>query len=280
MTLFISVMLPLGAQTRRALLIGLGQYADAEWTRIHGDRDVALIKPLLQKAGFRNIQTLVNHQATKKGIVSAFSRLAAHCRPGDVVYVHFSGHGQQMTDREGDEKDHWDECWIPYDAQLKYGSEDDGRFHLTDDEINRLLGNIRNKVGQKGRILVTVDACHSGDATRGEEGEVYRGTSERFVLPSQNTSSFVRRNPEDWITLSACRDYQRNAEAKTPTGFYGKLTAAICEVLQNGKTLSNGQFYDRICSFFERYRGSLPQTPVMSGTLSAYRITDVLNLKR
>lgn len=281
MTLLFSVSVTIGAQTRRALLIGLGQQADPAWAKIHGDRDVALMKPFLQQAGFRSIRTLVNRQATKAAIVEAFSQLAASCRTGDVVYVHFSGHGQQMTDREGDEKDRWDECWIPYDARMKYGQADDGRLHLTDDEVNRLLQTIRNKVGRTGKILVVVDACHSGDATRGEEGEVFRGVNDRFTLPQEKAVPFTGPNPEEWITLSACRDYQRNAEVKTKDGFFGKLTVAICDVLRsNGQSLSNGQFYDRIRSFFDSHRGSLPQTPVMSGTTSAFRITEVLNLKR
>lgn len=267
------------AHIRRALLIGLGQQADTGWAKIHGDRDVFLMRSFLQQAGFKDIRTLVNGQATKKAIVTAFSNLTLCCRPGDVVYVHFSGHGQQMTDREGDERDHWDECWIPYDARLRYGKEDDGRFHLTDDEVNRLLWLVRRKIGPTGKILVVVDACHSGDSTRGENGEICRGTSDRFVLPVAEPVAFVQRNSEDWITLSACRDYQRNAEIKTEKGFYGKLTLALCHVLKGGGMLTDEQFYKRICSFFDRHQGSLPQTPVISGTTSNCKIADILNFK-
>lgn len=279
MVLLLSASVAVGAQTRRALLIGLGQQADAAWPKIHGDRDVALMKPLLRQAGFRDIQTLVNRQATKAAIVKAFVGLAARCRTADVVYIHFSGHGQQMTDREGDERDHRDECWIPYDACQKYGAADDGRFHLTDDEVNSLLTGICKKVGRKGRIVVVVDACHSGDATRGEEGEIYRGVSDCFMVPLKKDVPFVRQFSEDWITLSACRAYQRNAEIKMQNGFYGKLTAAMSDVFRTGTSMSNEQLYSHICTFFDRYRGALPQTPVMSGTISAYRITEVLNLK-
>ena len=271
---------PVLGQSRRALLIGLGQQADKGWARIHGDRDVYLMKPVLQKAGFRDVRMLVNSQATKQAIVKALTRLAGDCRAGDVVYVHFSGHGQLMTDREGDEEDCWDECWIPYDASLRYGQTDDGSLHLTDDELNVLLLAVRKKVGPKGRILVVVDACHSGDSTRGDEDEVFRGTSDRFVLPQENAVAFVRKNPEEWITLSACRDYQRNAELKTQNGYYGKLTVAVCDALKQGTFQDNSQFYKHIRDFFDRHRGSLPQTPVMSGSTSAFRISDVLNLKK
>ena len=256
-------------------MIGLGKQADKNWTSIHGDRDVALMRPVLQRCGFKDIQVLINHNATKKAIVEAFVRLEKSCKSGDWVYVHFSGHGQLMSDREGDEKDGWDECWIPYDAYMCYGTNDDGRFHLTDDEVNRMLMSVRLKVGSQGKILVVVDACHSGDSTRGGEDEVYRGVSDKFLLPQKKPIIFVRRNEEHWLTLSACRDYQRNAELKTSQGYYGKLTVALCQILREQKPMTNSLLYKRIVSFFNQHRGALPQTPVLSGDLETFRITDM-----
>lgn len=51
------------------------------------------------------VTTLVNQQATKAGIIGAFKRMAASCKQGDVVYIHYSGHGQQITDVHNDETD-------------------------------------------------------------------------------------------------------------------------------------------------------------------------------
>ena len=42
---FLSGTLHGEAQTKRALLIGLGEQADKSWARIHGNRDIALLKP-------------------------------------------------------------------------------------------------------------------------------------------------------------------------------------------------------------------------------------------
>ena len=44
-----------------------------------------------------------------------------------------------------------------------------GEKHLIDDEINVLLTDIRKKIGEEGAMLVVVDACHSGDSSRGED---------------------------------------------------------------------------------------------------------------
>ena len=98
MLFLLSVSLPLQAQTRRALVIGIGQQEDKAWNKINGDKDVPLVQVMLKNAGFKSVTTLVNRQATKVGIVGAFKRMVASCKQGDVVYVHYSGHGQQMTD--------------------------------------------------------------------------------------------------------------------------------------------------------------------------------------
>lgn len=112
--------------------------------------------------------------------------MAASCKQGDVVYIHYSGHGQQMTDVHNDEKDGLDECWIPYDAYRKASATYHGEKHLTDDELNVYLNAIRNKIGAKGKLLVVIDACHSGDGTRGDEDEVVRGVEDTLVVDSLN----------------------------------------------------------------------------------------------
>lgn len=177
----LSLMLSLSAtaQTKRALVIGLGQQEDKEWNKINGDKDVPYVLGYLKKAGFKSVTTLINQKATKAGIVAGFKKMISASKPGDIVYVHYSGHGQQMKDIHNDEADGLDECWIPYDAYRFACAKDHGEKHLTDDEINFYLNAIRKKVGDKGKILVAIDACHSGDATRGEE-EVVRGVEEVF----------------------------------------------------------------------------------------------------
>mgnify|MGYP001522847369 FL=1 len=155
--LLFSLPMQLYAQTKRALVIGLGQQQDKAWNKINGDKDVPFVQAMLKNAGFKSVTTLVNHQATKGGIVGAFKRLASSCKQGDVVYIHYSGHGQQMTDVHNDEKDGLDECWIPYDAYRKANATYHGEKHLTDDELNVYLNAIRHKIGARGKLLVVID---------------------------------------------------------------------------------------------------------------------------
>ena len=298
--LLISLPVQLHAQTKRALVIGLGEQQDKAWNKINGDKDVPFVQAMLKNAGFKSVTTLVNRQATKVGIVRAFKRMTASCKHGDVVYIHYSGHGQQMTDVHNDERDGLDECWIPYDACRKASATYHGERHLTDDELNVYLNAIRNKIGAKGKLLVVIDACHSGDGTRGEDDEIVRGVEDTLVVDSQNVrglyetfeaikSFFMGDNgkenvintkakprAERWITISACRSDQVNIEMKKPT--VGKLTYALWKELKNIDKVGNDEFMKRIRKFVNRNTCSRPQQPEMTGEdINKYNITDILS---
>lgn len=276
------------AQTRRALVIGLGQQEDKTWEKINGDRDVPYVEEMLKNAKFRvgNVKKLVNQQATKSNIVFAFEQLAGYCKTGDIVYVHFSGHGQQMKDVHNDEKDGLDECWIPYDAYRKPCEKDRGEKHLTDDEVNHFLNVIREKIGDTGKMLVVIDACHSGDGTRGEDKEVVRGVEDVFeavksflwssssAKDNKVVNPNARENKERWITLSACESDQVNIEMKNP--IVGKLTYAIYNKVKEVTDNDNIDFFRRLQMFVNSNTSSRPQYPVMTGETEKYRITDII----
>ena len=292
------------AQTKRALVIGLGEQQDKVWNKINGDKDVPFVQAMLKNAGFKSVTTLVNRQATKTGIVGAFKRMTASCKHGDVVYIHYSGHGQQMTDVHNDERDGLDECWIPYDAYRKASATYHGERHLTDDELNVYLNAIRNKIGAKGKLLVVIDACHSGDGTRGDgtrgDDEIVRGVEDTLKVDSLNArglyetfeaikSFFMGDNgkgnvintkakplAERWITISACRSDQVNVEMKSPA--VGKLTYALWKELKNSDKVNNDEFIRRIRKFVNRNTSSRPQQLEMTGEdINKYNITDILS---
>lgn len=261
----------LQGQTRRALVIGLGEQLDTNWSKINGDKDVYYVKKMLQKCGYKDINTLVNKQATKSRIVSAFKSLSSRCKAGDVVYIHYSGHGQQVTDVNGDE-DNWDESWVPYDAYLKYCKKDKGEKHLIDDEVYQLLMSIRNKIGPKGKLLVVVDSCHSGDSSREAPNEndsiIFRGALNRFVIPVAKKTK-TSRMTERWLTLSACKSGQLNQEFVKPQ--VGRLTYILYLLMEQGHVNM-----EKIEKMMLKYPTQLRQTPTLTGEKELYNISDFL----
>lgn len=274
--LFSSIPLSVNAQTKRALVIGIGEQLDPSWGKINGDKDVPLVLELLKESGFnkKNIVKLINSQATKYNIVKSFKDLAKIAKTNDIIYVHFSGHGQRVTDVNGDESDGWDEAWIPYDAYRKYCDHDKGEKHLIDDEIYLYLSDIKKKIGNKGKILVVVDACHSG--TSSYENELFdidakpitRGVMDNFFLPTK-TFSLSSKSPERWLTLSACKSFQYNQELNNPR--VGILTYAIYMLHKKGRiTIKEIEDYVKL------NKGPLPQTPILTGEVNKYKISDIL----
>ncbi len=128
------------AAERWAIVVGIGNYPQSSgWRLINGDKYLGLVVPMLKKNGFPvgHITILANEQATKENIKNAIHTLLANLRSGDIVYFHFSGHGQLVTDVNGDEGDYgYDESIVPYDAASKYDFNGyKGQNHLVDDEL-------------------------------------------------------------------------------------------------------------------------------------------------
>lgn len=225
------------AQEKRALLIGIGDYpVEYGWNKIHGQNDVSIIRETLIKQGFSsdNIAELVDADATFDNIMSAFQSLLESSDKNDVVYLQFSGHGQRITDADGDETDRFDEAWIPYDAHKIYRQGlYEGEKHITDDFLNEYLTRLRFKVGYGGKIVVIADACHSGSGSRGlgdDEDVCKRGSGETFVIPKEAANVIRKEKPVDWLFVAACKSYQSNYEYKDERGnYYGSLSYSIAK---------------------------------------------------
>lgn len=167
------------------LIIAIGNYpSKTGWSSISSLNDVPLIKQAFIDQGFleKNISQLIDEQATKVGIIKAIENLKSRLKPGDIVVIHYSGHGQQIFDDNGDEIDGKDEALVPYDAWVKYTFNYKGENHLRDDELGNIIANFRNALGSKGQLLFILDSCHSGSTTRGRKA---RGGQATFA-------------PDDW----------------------------------------------------------------------------------
>ena len=220
------------AQNKMALVVGIGDYPkESGWCKIHGDNDITIITEMLEENGFEQVQILSNKAATKQVIMEALNNLAKKASLGDVVYIHFSGHGQQITDLDGDEPDGYDEAWIPYDACKTYSETYHGQNHIVDDELFDFLNQLRANVGDMGKIIVVSDACHSGSGSRGDEDiDVVRGVQDKFELPNERAMNGVTRESITWLFVAACKSYQNNFEYRDERGnYHGMLSYLLWE---------------------------------------------------
>ena len=241
-------------QTRRALVVGISDYpqtGENAWAVIHGVNDADLVTSVLKKQSFK-VTKVCDKAATADRIRSELNKLVMECKKGDIVYLHFSCHGQPFEDIDGDEEDGWDESIIPYDAKMVYQKgKYEGTNHITDDELNTYFQKLRKAVGEKGMICVVIDACHSGGSSRGEEDEetqmFVRGTKNAFSPSGKDFRPRINAKgnfqiPKDTdsgniVILEACRSYQSNYEIKESGKYYGSLSYYVSQVLEQ-KALS------------------------------------------
>jgi hypothetical protein len=99
---------------------------------------------------------LSDKRAMKQAILDGLKGLIAKSGAGDALVFHYSGHGSQVRDTEGDElADGLDEIICPWDFDW------DGTF-IKDDDFAGIFGELK-----KGTSLeVILDSCHSGTGTR------------------------------------------------------------------------------------------------------------------
>ena len=246
------------SQVRRAFVVGISNYnksaevskSDNEWGNIHGANDIVLLTPTLKKQGFK-ITSLSNKAATANNIRNGLKSFASNCKPNDIVYIHFSCHGQPVEDLNGDEEDGWDEAIIPIDAYKYYKKGVyEGKKHLLDDQLNTYVKKLRDKIGPTGILYVVIDACHAGTSSRAND-ETVRGTKVGFTYhnkvfkPSANKKSHYKIAPSakqsHVLYLEACRPDQVNMEIKVADKRYGPLSYNIAQALQAKPLSTNAE---------------------------------------
>lgn len=240
------------AQRKRAFLVGISHYDIAltayQWNDINGVEDINLLSPILTKQGFI-LTTLLDSQSTYDNITSQLNQFIRKTKKGDIVYLHFSTHGQPVEDLNGDEEDGWDEAIVPIDAYKMYRKGIyEGKRHLLDDQLNGYVKQLRGKIGNTGFLYVVIDACHAGTSSRAND-ETVRGTKVGFSYnnkvfkPSMQKNSHykIEANPQlsNVLFVEACRPDQVNTEINVAGKRYGPLSYNIAQALASTPLSAN-----------------------------------------
>ncbi|KAI0190726.1 caspase domain-containing protein [Xylaria flabelliformis] len=146
---------------RKALLVGINYFGQRGQLRgcINDVRNMSSY--LAEHFGYKREDMVIltddqqnpMSQPTKQNLLRAMHWLVKDARPNDSLFFHYSGHGGQTKDLDGDEEDGYDEVIYPVDFR-QVG-------HITDDEMHRIM--VRPL--QAGvRLTAIFDSCHSGTA--------------------------------------------------------------------------------------------------------------------
>jgi len=207
-------------------------------------------------------------QPTRQNIIDAMHWLVKNARAHDSLVFHYSGHGGQTKDLDGDEEDGFDEVIFPLDFKTA--------GHLVDD----LMHDIMVKPLPPGcRLTAIFDSCHSGSAldlpytysTSGrvkdinialELGEDTLGGAQGYQVNDVNglTNAFkglviqagkkgrkkrrarqIKRSPADVISWSGCKDSQTSADTYEAGTATGAMSYAFMKALKKNRNLSYQQ---------------------------------------
>jgi WD40 repeat protein len=191
--------LPKGAQLH-VLTIGISVYNEerAKSLRLQfAERDateLALTLTNTQGSLYTEVwpQALVDAKASKDSINRALMTMRSLMTKGrgDLAVVHFSGHGAQVDDKL---------YLLPYDVDAR----DPGGIQSTGFSVDDLRGHLLH-LAALGRVLVLLDACHSGAITMDGSAlsmnatELYLGLAAAnvMVLTSSAGNELSQERPE------------------------------------------------------------------------------------
>lgn len=224
------------ASTKRALLIGIQDYKGSGLKSLKGpNNDLELIKQvLIDRFEFqeKNIIKLMDRQASHTGLEKAFSDFAKLIKEGDFVYIHYTGHGSQTPDKNGDEHPRvHDQTWVCYGSRTDAATGKD-QFDIIDDELFEWLIPIFEKTEH---VIFVSDSCNSASVTRGE-GPTVRGVPIDNREYPFGKEQFKQPDFKNGIRIGAVQDVGDAYEARFNDGkTYGVFTWYWAKVLQQAQ---------------------------------------------
>ncbi len=164
---------------------------------------------------------LTNELATRQAIIDGFQKHLCKASSKDVVLFYYAGHGSFEPSPEAfriKDSDRQIETLVCYDSRTKQGRD------LADKELSYLIEQVAKN---NPHILIVLDCCHSGTATR-DPKVIERQTSAdgraRDLKDFIFTEEWVKRRLSEsyelprHVAIAACRSHQTAKEHRGEDG--------------------------------------------------------------
>ncbi|PBK92009.1 hypothetical protein ARMGADRAFT_1013758 [Armillaria gallica] len=177
---------------------------------------------------------------TRNNIIKAMQWLVDDARPEDSLFFHFSGHGGQILDKNGDEVDGYDEVIYAIDGD-----------YILDDNMHELLAK---SLPPSCQLTALIDCCHSGSAL----DLPYDWHNVKGFVPgtSVTTEWFERKSTEaKVICLSSSEDSMRSVDSAQG----GALINTFIMSLKHNAYPTYKQFFDSIRKIMIGKHTQMPQ---------------------
>lgn len=252
----------------RALFIGINYYGTKG--ELSGCcNDVRHMLKTLMKKGFflQEAKILVDEQGfefphelpTRQNIINCMAWLTHNVKPGDVLFLHYSGHGVK-TPSINDEFEKFDQCLAPLDFEENECIRDDDIFEL-------LVAKLPKGV----RLTAVFDCCHSG--TMLDLPYTLVG-SKSLTSETHGKMQRIRGCNEsdgDVLMISGCNDEQQSADVKNTAamgtgsvGAGGAVTQCLTYTLLNKNSLTYQDMLVCTCEMLRKKK--FTQVPQLSSS--------------
>jgi hypothetical protein len=188
---------------------------------------------------------------TGANILYQLQKITSESSKLEEIWIHYSGHGSQIKDTNGDETSKMDSVIVPLDYLTK--------GLISDDTILSIIRNVKCK------CILLFDSCNSGsicdlpysfiNKTGGGYGTIINN---KFKLSNPNIFCF-----------SSCRDTQTSSDAFSTMSdeYVGAFTFSFIETLRKNKHNVNYlQIYQDTCKGL--VENGFTQIPVFSASTS------------
>ena len=207
------------AKNKKALLVGIN-YTGTSNELFGCINDVDSVKERISNAGFTTIKSLTDFtvkKPTRQNILDEFKNLLVNSESGDFLFFLYSGHGSNTLDKNGDEKDRYDELLISSDFK-----------GITDDELKTLiLQHLKTDV----TLFAMFDSCFSGTIL----------DLKYQFLDSLNYDNYTENDKNietigNVFMISGCTEQQTSADSFFNNKAQGAMTWSLLESLKASST--------------------------------------------
>lgn len=218
------------ARADRAVIIGVGAYADPEYNLPGIDRDIANARKIITALGVpRAQQHVISDAAATAREIQAQIRWALAAGPRELAVIYFSGHGTHAVDAHG----------VSHSALVAHDFRPVGRGRAQGVILGSWIGQALGH-STAGRAFLLVDACESGTITKalwtGSDGQSERRVVTKYVAnpgapAAEPLFKAIIRQVETgrWVAMTAVQADQRAPASPVGSPFTTAVWTALTE---------------------------------------------------
>jgi hypothetical protein len=186
---------------------------------------------------------------TKRNIIRQLKWLTKGAKPGDNLFLHYSGHGTQINDDDWSEEDGKDECICPIDGGI-----------IKDDHLHRYLVN---SISFGVKLLCVFDCCHSASILDLKYKYLSSNSNKKSffnyfwknINSNKKNNNYTESN-SNVITISGCLDDSQSSDAHISGQRQGAMTYSLLTTLKANPQINYGDLIDQMNILLKRKRYS------------------------